>query len=380
MRFRNLLFACVLFFSVEPALAQSQKGIPSDGRDFYLAEIVPSIKCAAIKPFQGFYALISSYYDCNVTISYFDQTGKEVTGPTQHIQAKEGWQYPLDQGMMNPRDANGVPLNPDGEAPEYATCHIRSDRPISVSYYSTGPNSGSLYMALQTGALGKTYVVASMPANPSLGHANSHHFPCTADSSSSEFCIIAIKDNTNVTITPNGLTRGGHVGVNCGQGATGQPNPFSVNLNRGEVYYVKSTIDDPDNDMSGSIVVADQPVAVIAGNEGAFNGETSFSQLGGDQRNMSAEQMVPVDFWTDKDYVSMPFKESPNGDPGDASEGSQFKIFMFDPKGTTLFTTYDPIGLQTQSFGRYMCPPMTYDNVESGINIGDTSSTKIMVE
>ncbi len=383
MRFSKLLLAVSLFlFSFQSVHAQSQKGIPSDGRDFYIAELVPSIKCNAVKPFQGFFALVSSYYDCNVTVSYFDPNsspaGQEIPTAPQHIVAKHGLQISLDQGYMNPRDNNGDPLAPNGEQPIYACAHVHADRPISLTYYSTGPNSGGQYLALQTGALGKTYVICASPANPSLGHANSHHFACTPDSSSSIFCIIAVTDNTTVKITPNGLTRGGHIGVNFGSGANGHPNPWTVKLNRGQVYWVKSTIDDPDNDLSGSIVEADQPVGVLAGNEGQFNGETSFAAFGGDQRDLAVEQMMPVDYWTSDGYVSMPFMDCPGGPPDDGSAGDQYKVFTYDTTMTTLSAFIDPIGARNPTLSRYQFP--IFDNCDAGVNFGSVNGQKIFVE
>ncbi|HET6400395.1 MAG TPA: choice-of-anchor D domain-containing protein [Candidatus Kapabacteria bacterium] len=391
MRFPKLLltFAILLCLnlSFQSANAQTQKGILSDGSDFYIAQLTPSLAgCSQLNPYQSYWVLISSFYDCSVKVSYFQPDGTEVFTSTKQVMAKRGIQVPLDQSFMNPRDANGNPINPQGQVPEYTSCHIHSTRPISVSFYSTGPNSGSLYMALQTGALGKTYVTAAMPANPGLGKATGFRATCPDDSGSSEFAVIAVQDNTAVTITPNGLTRQGNVGVSCGQGATGVPERFSTTLNRGQVYWVKSTNDDMANDLSGSIVHADKPVAVIAGCESAFNGETALSVQSDEQRNMSVEQMIPVDFWTDKDYVSMPTAQDPNEPPSDGSAGNQYKIFTYNP-GTNLTVAITKISpYLSVPLDPFECPPLTYENVEDGIDIssnnlpGADTGNKIMVE
>src|SRR5579883_3152323 len=104
--------------------------------------------------YQGFFVLVSSFYDCNVTVSYFDPNsspaGQEIPTAPVHIVAKHGLQIALDQGYMNPRDNNGNPIAPNGEQGIYATCHIHADKPISVQYYSTGPNSTGMYLALPT--------------------------------------------------------------------------------------------------------------------------------------------------------------------------------------------------------------------------------------
>ncbi len=391
MRFSKLFFgfAALVYLSctLNSVRAQTQKGILSDGSDFYIAELPSSLSnCSQVSQYQSYWLLISSFYDCTVTVSYFQSDGKEVFTAAQQVKAKRGIQVPLDQTFMNPRDANGIPINPSGEVPEYTSCHVHSNRPISVSYYSTGPNSGSLYMALQTGALGRTYVTAAMPADPGLGKATGFRATCPDDSSSSVFAVIAVEDGTTVTITPNGLTRRGDVGVNCGQGAIGRPSPFATELNRGQVYWVKSTDDDLDNDLSGSVVQSSKPVAVIAGSESAFNGETDASVLSDEQRNMSVEQMIPVDFWTDKDYVAMQTAQDPGTTPSSTSDGNQYKVFTYNP-GTQLTVSITNISPYLNvAVDPFQCPALTFNNVEQGIDIssnnlpGADTGNKIMVE
>jgi len=377
---RSLISLVIVAISLSNTFAQVSSPLNSSGRDFYIAELVPSIKCGAIKPYQGFFVLVSSFYDCNVTVSYFDPNsspaGQEIPTAPVHIVAKHGLQIALDQGYMNPRDNNGNPIAPNGEQGIYATCHIHADKPISVQYYSTGPNSTGMYLALPTQALGKRYVVASLPTNPGYGAANSSHFACTIDSASSEFGIVSVSDNTHVTITPNGLTRGGHVGVSSGLGATGAKHPFTVTLTRGQSYWVKSVLNDPLDDMSGSVVVSDQPVAVIAGNENAYHGETAFVSAGGDQRNMTVQQMIPVDYWTSSGYVSMPFFDATGGASSDASAGDEYKFFIYDSTNTTLSVYTDgPRTPTLNEFGVASIP-----NVLTGLTANSNNSQRFFAE
>ena len=375
----------VLVLFVGQIQAQSQRGIPTDGRDFYIAYVAPSIKCAAVKPFQATFAILSSYYSCTVTMNYFDANGKEIAGHTYRLLAKNATYAPLDLSYMDPKDANGNRMNIDGEVPMYTACHIHADYPISVAYYSTGPNSGGMYCAFQTGALGKKYVVAAAPANPAQGAANSHHFACTIDSASSEFAVLAIKDNTQVTITPTTTTRNLHrVGVNTGESAWGQPDgkphPFVVTLNRGQVYWVKSALSSEEYDMSGSIVESDQPVGVIGACESMFNGTTQYAGYGGDQRDLSCEMMVPVEYWTSDGYVAMPFMDGPGTPDNDPSTGDLYKVYTYDPTGTTISFNIDQVGARTKDVNRLQNPPVQFDNVQTGISCGSQSGQKIMVE
>ncbi len=343
------------------------------GSDFYIAYVAPSIKCGAVKPFQSVYVVVSTAYDCNVTLSYFDATqgGQEVTGTTTRIFAKHSANIQLDLNYMDPKDANGNRINTDGEVPMYNACRIHGDRPISVSYYSTGPNAGASYLALPTPVLGKDYVVASFPANPALGAANSHHFTCTVDSGSSEFAVIAIKDNTNVTIAPNGLTR---------QGQNGHTHPFDAKLMRGQVYWVKSTLDNSANDMSGSLVHADQPVAVLSANEDAFNGQSQYVSSGGDQRNMMLQQMVPTQYLRSSGYLTMPLMDSPGLPPGDPSEGDALRLLAPSGTGGTADIALYNMGSQTRQVSAFPSTTQGVENVIVGANVSERFGQKIMVE
>jgi hypothetical protein len=369
---RLLVLFAILSCSVSSAFAQT--GIPSDGRDYYIAYVKPSIKCSNVKPFQGIFVLVSSYYDARVEVDYFDKkSGKEVNAGTFNIGAKQYKQIPLDQFFM-------MPDNPDGEVPEYVACHIHASMPVNCSYYSTGPGSGGMYLALPTGALGRHYVIATYGANPAYGSSRSW-FPCDPDSSSSMLVVIAVKDNTHVTITPNATSFSKlHVGKNSGTGARGIAQPFIVTLNRGQVYTLKSENDDDQPDMSGSLVDADQPIGVLAAQESAFNGETQFAATGGDQRDLAVEMMVPVEYWASEGYASAPMMDSPGASSSDPSIGDMFRVYTYDPK-TTKVDFWDACsGKRTVSVSQMQNPPTTVHNVQCGINVRSEEGQKIFVE
>ena len=98
----------------------------------------------------------------------------------------------------------------------------------------------------------------------------------------SSFLIIALEDNTQVSITPSVLTLGGH---QAGQ-------PFSVTLDAGQSYFVRSNHASLERDFSGTTVGASKKVAV-------FNGNT-LTQLF-DRNEISQdhvfEQAISVDKW-----------------------------------------------------------------------------------
>ncbi|HXC07068.1 MAG TPA: IgGFc-binding protein, partial [Bacteroidia bacterium] len=266
-----------------------QQGLPVDGRDFYLGFVNPTFNTnppqladGDFRPFFGMYALISSYTDNTAMVSYFDPVSGVETAPTPYkIFAQQGLAVLLSKQQMMMSDTIG-------DRPEYRACHITAKRPINVQYFSTGACAGGSYLSIPTNALGKSYVVPSWNDNPGVGSGQ----PYQAELSGGFFLIIGAFNGTHVTITPNGRTDGGHIGVNSGTGASGKPIPYVVTLNRGQCYWVKGDGTNSDNDLSGSTVVSDNPIGVLAGHEDAFIGEAP-SNGALDGRDYMIEQVIP---------------------------------------------------------------------------------------
>src|SRR5258706_11873105 len=78
----TVLCAGFLFFG-STLFAQTTQGISSDGRDFYIGYIQPEKLTEKTNNFNSqytaAYALVSSYTDNVVTVSYFDNAGAEST-------------------------------------------------------------------------------------------------------------------------------------------------------------------------------------------------------------------------------------------------------------------------------------------------------------
>jgi hypothetical protein len=369
-----LLFVALFFSSIGSVDAQQQKGIPSDGKDFYIGFMPSSIRCPAVQPFIHVYALITSYYDNSVRLDYFDNNGVELQGRTYQLLGKHSIQVDLDQVSMRP--------SPGGEVAEYKACHIVARQPINVQYYSTGPASGGMFLALPTPALGKKYEVASYGSNTGTG-AGGNRFSCNStylDSASSEFMIIAASDNTTVTITPNATTyRLQRTGATMGKNSGGGPSPFQITLNRGMIYWVKSMQDEDGLDESTSEVESDKPVAVLAGNESAFL--TSTPSPNQPKRDLSIEQMVPVEFWDGKDNLSMPFVDSQTAQSGDDNIGEAYRVFTATPGGSKITWSEDNVrSSKGLTVDQYSANPMEWPNVQNGINATSEDGSAIFVE
>ena len=134
---------------------------------------------------------------------------------------------PLDSGVV-------LTLN---ETIEAKGIHVTASAQISLHAISESEASADGYLALPTSSLGTQYFIMSR-ANPAIP--------------GSEFAIVATQNNTTVTIVPKA------------DGATNLANvSFPVVLsNAGDTYQLQNPNFD---DMSGSTVSADKPIAVFGG-------------------------------------------------------------------------------------------------------------------
>jgi len=331
-----LLFfwGAAFIFSVTNIKAQTS-GVSSDGKDFYIGLINPGYNTVADPvslSFFGVSILVSSFTDNTIKVSYFDRnTGTESVAQTFSIPARTGKQIALNTIRMQ--------LNKNGEIAEYASCHVTAEQPINIEYFSVGPCGGGSYLALETPALGNRYVIESYNDNPGYGALlSSENPPGAVEVSEGFFLIIAPFDSTNVVITPNSTTMGGHTGVHTGLGSNGKEIPFTITLNRGQCYFVKSGGNTVTDDISGSLVQSSKPIAVLSGHENAMIGEMTGTLL--DSRDFMVEQMIPVDYWDTGGYVSLPLKESVPYDSTLTGIGENYRVYAFDSTAQRVLVHY----------------------------------------
>jgi hypothetical protein len=313
--------------------ASAQNGIPTEGREFFLGMLYPSYnaqKIGVIKQTYNIYALITSQTDNLITVSYYDSSTKEETAFSSYtLAANKTLIVPLDTGMMKMRNL--------GEYIEYRSCHLVAKAPVSVVYYSAGENCGGSYLALPVQCWGKNYVVESYKDNPSGAGGY-----LTGENSSGYFLVIAASDSTSITITPNATTqRLQKKGVTCGKGATGDPQPFTISLHRGQSYMVKSQGIDGSCDISGSTVVSNKPVAVIGGHEDAYTDGSDIGTILVEARDFMIEQMIPVENWDSTGYFTVPFAAARGGQGGEGDNIAMFYGKLSNapanyPKGTKV--------------------------------------------
>jgi len=301
-------------------VAQNRIALINEGRDFYIGYIPPSANCSNTTQYRNVSLLITSRMPATVIVSYSDEAGVAQSGTAYQLAAHSSKRIKLIVNAMKPADAKG-----EGEG-EFKSCHITSTTPITVQYYSTGPNACGMYMAIPTHALGKEYTVQTLPANPGIGHG-AFKYECEPDSSASAFMVIAAYDNTLVEIHNTGFTNKGRTGISYGKAAAGIDKNFTVTLRKGQCYLVRSTVNDPLNSMDGTYIKAAKPIVVIAAQENAFLGRPNILKTNDDDlRDYTIEQMIPMEYWDSKGYYTMPLYGS-SSIHQDSTQGELFHIY-----------------------------------------------------
>ncbi len=275
MCFKKLTLLILLLFSFmwENSYAQN-----TQGTDFWLAYLQ---NCDTNnEPNLDFYILemtVSAQRACEVVIENdslgFSKTISMEANSTQVIE------IPFDMFNLNVYDKA---VN--------KTLHVTSTDSVSVYISNSQHCSMECTLALPTQSWGSYYI--TQMGKIRVPSSYYEFFPAV-------FAIIASEDGTEVEITPSLDTGGGH--------PAGQP--YTVTLNKGEVYAVESTSADPGKDFSGSIIRVkdDKTVAVYMGNRSANVPEPNPA---GDADNLM-EVCYPVSSWGQQ-FVVVPMKTSKN--------------------------------------------------------------------
>ncbi len=144
---------------------------------------------------------------------------------------------------------------------------ITSSEPITLYGLNRTTETTDGFLALPHDALGTNYVILSAKGRIGAGQYGS------------QFTVLATEDNTQVTIIPS---------VSTGSRTAWQP--YNINLNQRQVYQLMDT-SSTQEDLSGTIITSDKPVAVFASHRCAYVPVTY------EACDYLLEQMPPVDTW-----------------------------------------------------------------------------------
>ena len=196
--------------------------------------------------------------------------------------------------------------------------HITSDSAIAVFGMNHMLYSSDAFMALPTSVLGTEYRTINYPTSE----------PSADGDTPGEFVIVATHDSTNVTVTLKA------------QSSVGTPpnSPVAIRMNAGDVYLVQGNSRQLTNDLTGSHIESDYPVAVLSGHKRTEIPSGATNVHGTPSRDLLVEQLPPVSAWGDSALV-VPFATSQKPDlvrAVCAEDGTTFTV-----NGTAVAGTYN---------------------------------------
>lgn len=155
---------------------------------------------------------------------------------------------------------------------EKLSVHITSDNPISVYGLNRRFQTTDTYLAFPMEVLGTEYRAMCYTALE-------NQMPILA--------IVATENNTEIEITPSANTPRSTKGV-----------PFSITLNRGDVYQMASVfIRGQNSDLTGTYIKSNKKIAVFSGHQCAYVPPTVIAC------NHLVEQMPPIPSWGKHFYL-----------------------------------------------------------------------------
>ena len=197
--------------------------------------------------------------------------------------------------------------------------HITSDHDITLYGVNIRNKSSDAFLALPDDVLSGNYIVNAWP-NGRLYGSFGGTFIDEFDTHS-EFAVIATENGTTVTITPSALLSGRK-----------NKDRFSVQLNEGDVYFGQAVLGLPE-DVTGTQIKANKPVAVYAGNE-----RTAIPISVGNYRDHLVEQLPPIEAWGNSALLTPHF----NIAPGSTYQSEARILAAFDNTSVTVVTAAGP--------------------------------------
>lgn len=218
---------------------------------------------------------IATQYDANIRIDY------PVFGPVYKF---------IPANTIYVEDVYYTLMVTQSEVPQAQGIFITSDAPIVVYALNTILHSTDTYSAIPIKHLGTDYFTINKPNDHYRLDTNQN--PLDTAIRNSEFMILAVEDFTEVSVVPTVRTVAGNpAGV-----------PFTVKLNKGEVFLVKSgwTLINA-GDLTGSRVQSTKPIALLSGHmrAGVPTYDLNF-------KDHLVEMLFPINKWGNT-HVTTPF-------------------------------------------------------------------------
>ena len=275
MKFWGILHILLLFILLSPGTAKAQ-AFTTKGTDFWLTFLENYLDDDSAGTDQMKVYITTDFLPATGTVSI----PKAGWSQNYTVQPNSTFEIVLPTALVMCAETDVI---------ENTGVHVTSDNPVSVYQLNYVQYTSDANIIIPTSSLGKRYRVTTyQPSNAS---------PLFTEVSVSELAVVAAYDSTTIRIVPKCNTQGNH-GANI---------PFTITLNQGEVYQIRS-YPSASYSLTGSLIEIDTTVAnncktfaVFAGNKCAF--------VPGDSCccNHICEQMMPIHSWGKK-YITVPLK------------------------------------------------------------------------
>lgn len=275
----------LLIMMLGPCATLAQTLADSKGTDFWLA--FPPNDHPQNGSVPQLVVFLSADVDADVVIHARDRNGKTDT-ISLNVPGGTISQQRFDVGRFELRGKDF----PDGstndcERPMPTGIHITSSSEITVYALSRELNTSDAWIVLPTDVLGTTYRVMSYPSDGVVRTV--FFFDVLTNAYPGQVVVMATEDSTTINLTIRTPTT-----------STGPGRQRTALLNKGQSYLLQTdvTIAELHDDITGSLIQANKPVAVISSHVRAQ------APLIDDQasRDILVEQVPSVDTWG-KNYI-----------------------------------------------------------------------------
>ncbi|TAL68650.1 MAG: T9SS type A sorting domain-containing protein [Bacteroidetes bacterium] len=295
--FKNI-FLIILFYSSVFSVDWDTKG-----NDFWLT-FLPNYHMNKnnsddrLKLGDSLFIFISSDEPATGTIEYVDLSGKQykqnfsITEPAKFYIFKLMY---LDYELLGYNDSGILSFRNNSETVKKQYFHIQSDKEVTVYAHNQAFKTSDACLVLPTDILGKNYFVMTYKSDGNYDIVSGN---LRGNSTPSQFVVLGTEDNTLVIINPSSATQ------------FNSANSQRIILNKGDSYLVQARIDSNElnNDLTGTEIQADKPVAVFAGHQRA---NIPVLSLNSPSRDCLYEEMPPTDSWG-KNALLAPYQQPGN--------------------------------------------------------------------
>lgn len=260
------LLTAALLLAAPPAARAQQIG--NRGTDFWLA-FMPNFGSNGVDEISSLWVYVAGTTGQIVTFT-FTQTGESRT-----VQLDSGTAE-VNVGALfgNVVELRDAAL---GDEVSRKSIHVTADQPFTLIGANVRTKSADAFLGLPVDALAGRYLVLAWP-NGFAGAMATGDYDMP-----SQFAVVATADSTVMDIYP----------------APGQtinkraPERFTVTLSRGAVYFGQADLLKTEQDVTGTRIESNKPVAVFAGAK-----RTAVPTELGNFRDYLVEQLPPVSRWS----------------------------------------------------------------------------------